>query len=215
MPLVTRQANTGNLFNQAIEPPDWLDGDLWSDTTANRVKVNVGGTATLIGREIWTVIETYEAALAEADHTFTFTGIDFDDDSKLVLNYDITGTLAFTLQLKINALVVGYFFDGSSFSGGTETQLHSNAGTDWPIGSVVGVNEETDGVAQIQLSKGGSLDRPTMVCHEAHTDGSRAFGGGINAAVTSITDIVLETSTSTWQAGSRATLYRVRRAAAT
>jgi len=50
MPLVTRQANQGNLFNQATEPPDWLDGDLWSDTTANIVKNNVGGTATDIGK---------------------------------------------------------------------------------------------------------------------------------------------------------------------
>ena len=50
MPLVTRQANQGNLFKQATEPPDWQDGDLWSDTTNNIVKVNVNGTATALGR---------------------------------------------------------------------------------------------------------------------------------------------------------------------
>ena len=49
MPLVTRRANQGNLFKQDTEPPDWLDGDLWSDTTNNLVKVNVSGTATVIG----------------------------------------------------------------------------------------------------------------------------------------------------------------------
>ena len=45
MPLVTRQANQGNLFKTATEPPDWLDGDLWSDTTANQLKLNNSGTA--------------------------------------------------------------------------------------------------------------------------------------------------------------------------
>ena len=49
MPLVTRQANQGNLFKQATEPPDWLNGDLWSDTTNDSLKLNVSGTATNVG----------------------------------------------------------------------------------------------------------------------------------------------------------------------
>jgi len=52
MPLVTRQANQGLIFKQALEPGNWLDGDLWSDTTANRVKFNNNGTAEDIGRAI-------------------------------------------------------------------------------------------------------------------------------------------------------------------
>ena len=52
MPLVTRQANQGNLFSQDVVPPNWLDGDLWSDTTANKLKLNNGGTAETIGRSI-------------------------------------------------------------------------------------------------------------------------------------------------------------------
>ena len=50
MPLVTRQANQGNLFKQATEPPDWLNGDLWSDTTDNILKLNNNGTAENVGR---------------------------------------------------------------------------------------------------------------------------------------------------------------------
>ena len=49
MPLVTRQANQGNLFKQATEPPDWLDGDLWSDTTNNIVNFNNEGNVEEIG----------------------------------------------------------------------------------------------------------------------------------------------------------------------
>ena len=52
MPLVTRQANQGNIFNTPTEPPDWLNGDLWSDTTDNLLKLNNGGTAELVGRSI-------------------------------------------------------------------------------------------------------------------------------------------------------------------
>jgi len=56
MPLVTRQANQGRFFVTATEPADWLDGDLWSDTTANLLKLNVGGTAVTIGRNIAEVV---------------------------------------------------------------------------------------------------------------------------------------------------------------
>ena len=45
MPLVTRQATQGNLFSQAIEPPNWLNGDMWVDTDNANVAVNRSGTA--------------------------------------------------------------------------------------------------------------------------------------------------------------------------
>ena len=45
MPLVTRNVQQANLFKLATEPTNWQDGDLWSDTTANLLKLNVGGTA--------------------------------------------------------------------------------------------------------------------------------------------------------------------------
>lgn len=46
MPLVTRQANTGNLIVQDTEPADPNDGDVWTDLGQNPpiVKVNDGGT---------------------------------------------------------------------------------------------------------------------------------------------------------------------------
>ena len=45
MPLVTRQSNQGILFKEATTP-NWSDGDVWSDTTSNTIKLNVSGTAT-------------------------------------------------------------------------------------------------------------------------------------------------------------------------
>ena len=52
MPLVTRQVNQGNLFKQDVEPTDWQDGDLWSDTTTNILKLNDSGTAVNVGKTI-------------------------------------------------------------------------------------------------------------------------------------------------------------------
>ena len=55
MPLVTRQSNQGNLFKEATTP-NWSDGDLWSDTTDNKLKLNVSGTSTEIGHSVMRVI---------------------------------------------------------------------------------------------------------------------------------------------------------------
>jgi len=52
MPLVTRQANQGNLFVSDEEPVTWNDGDLWSDTDDNTVFQNDGGSAVEIKRTI-------------------------------------------------------------------------------------------------------------------------------------------------------------------
>ncbi len=52
MPLVTRQANQGNLFVQADEPGTWSNGDLWVDTDTATLSVNNSGTAERIARFI-------------------------------------------------------------------------------------------------------------------------------------------------------------------
>jgi len=47
MPLVTRQANQGNIFKRDDEPPQWDDGDLWADSNASprSLFINNDGTA--------------------------------------------------------------------------------------------------------------------------------------------------------------------------
>jgi len=68
MPLVTRQADRGQVFNTPTEPPNWLDGDLWSDTTANILKLNDGGTAEDVGLDVdaihtWGALQTFGAGV--------------------------------------------------------------------------------------------------------------------------------------------------------
>lgn len=48
MPLVTRTAVSGNIYRQATEPPDWLNGDLWVNTSSGQLYVNISGTATAV-----------------------------------------------------------------------------------------------------------------------------------------------------------------------
>jgi len=44
MPLVTRFADRGSFFRQALVPPNWLNGDLWVDTDNSNLAVNRSGT---------------------------------------------------------------------------------------------------------------------------------------------------------------------------
>jgi len=48
MPLVTRQANQGRLFVETLVPNDILNGDLWSDLTANVLKRDNNGTIEVV-----------------------------------------------------------------------------------------------------------------------------------------------------------------------
>ena len=68
MPLVTRFSNQGQLFKEATTP-NWLDGDIWSDTTANNVKVNVGGVATDIGATSFSNSTTVSYSQTIGDYT--------------------------------------------------------------------------------------------------------------------------------------------------
>jgi len=57
MPLVTRQANQGNLFVTAEEPDGWNTGDIWVDTDTLQVSINNNGTAELFFRTISNIVE--------------------------------------------------------------------------------------------------------------------------------------------------------------
>jgi len=70
MPLVTRSGIRG-IFVEATEPSEWLDGDVWSDTTANIVKNNVGGTATDIGHAANEMQTLTNKTIAFGDNTLT------------------------------------------------------------------------------------------------------------------------------------------------
>lgn len=48
MPLVTRSNFNAQVFRQADEPSDWVNGDIWVDTDNGKAYTNNSGTAQAI-----------------------------------------------------------------------------------------------------------------------------------------------------------------------
>jgi len=84
LPLVTRQANQGNLYNQETEPIGWEDGDLWSQPSTDSLFLNVGGTATAIGGEVVSdqVIMPYSTTIG--DYTAPTAAVTSSDGGWLI-----------------------------------------------------------------------------------------------------------------------------------
>jgi 6-phosphogluconolactonase (cycloisomerase 2 family) len=87
MPLVTRFSNQGNLFKESTEP-NWTDGDLWSDTTDESLKINVNGTAENVGQttetHTFTTAETWNPETQTGFLTVTIDGTDLTGGSVVV-----------------------------------------------------------------------------------------------------------------------------------
>jgi len=190
-------------------PSPLLDNEI-----ANKAYVDAGGG----GGGVLSVIETYEASIAEGSHTFTFAGIDFDDDSELLLVYDLSATAAFSLLMRINGITaLSYFVDGRRITGGAETLIDLNSLGSGQLQSstiINGANSGATGRVKIGLIKAGTNDKPTW---SAEGSGSALAGGEVYSGLlfvnmASITSIRIFTSTSTWQIGTRMTLYRLARA---
>jgi len=89
MPLVTRTANQGVLHKQALEPSNAQDGDLWSDTTANLLKLDVSGTFQQVGKSSFSDSATTSYSITIGDYSQPNTAVmtttnsssaNFDDD---------------------------------------------------------------------------------------------------------------------------------------
>lgn len=189
-------------------------------TAAQALVVNSGATAPEWGTitQLWSVLGDYEATEAEASHNFSFTAVDFDDDSKLVLVIDMQATAQLALLLRINEQTgSSYHFDGSRITGGAETLIDGSADSSFTIGSTSVINSADRNIGiiiDIQLAKGGVNDYPLI--HSRGEFGNLAGTENVSGALivnsTNIVDIDILTSTSTWKVGTRATLYKVARA---
>jgi len=169
------------------------------------------------GAVLWTVLGDYEAAIAEGSHNFNFAAVDFDNDSKLVLV--ISGSVSaagVSILLRINTdVTANYFGDGFLITAGVEVILDRNALTTMDLSNTTlhsGVNEEFNINADIFLAKSGTFNRPTVGSMSASTRGLQEMAGRLLVVTASITDITVLTSSSTWQIGTRMTLYKVARA---
>lgn len=92
MPLVSRTSNQGNLYKQATEPAGWLDGDVWSDTTANTLKNNVNGTATAIGKSSFSDATTVSYSETIGDYTTPTGVVSSSDATSEILSLNVTAS---------------------------------------------------------------------------------------------------------------------------
>ena len=189
--------------------------------TANQVlSVNSGATAVEYAdvSTLWSVLGDYEATSAEASHNFNFTAVDFDDDSKLVLAIDGNATATFDLLGRINTIATSnYFTDALTVIAGSQVLIDTNTATAFtiiPTSLIISSQFNFSAIVEIQLSK-SSVDQNEPLCNtRSQGDAGVFYGRGRKTGVdeTSITDIEVRTSTSTWVIGTRITLYLVARA---
>lgn len=205
---IADENNTMTMANKTLTAPAL-------GTPASGIMTNVTQTP-----ELWTVIEDYEATIAESSHTFTINPvIDFDDDSMLVLVIDGAPTAALAMECRANGIsTANYMFDGSRFAAGAETIIGVDNQTEWDIASttqVGGADFQIIVIFQIAKAGASSLDRCNFKSDAYRVGFYEHVGGGLNVgSQTDFDEILVQTSTSTWAIGTRMTLYRVRRAAA-
>jgi len=169
---------------------------------------------TLISQIKWDLIETYEAAVAESSHVFSFAAIDFDADSFLVITIDGVATATFILQMRFNTIATAnYDTHGSSIIGVVQTFINSVNQTSFELMSSADViaNRLINGMSKIFLEKGSTgLNWPSCI-NDYGSSPAIHSQGLLTTDTASLTDIEILTSTSTWKIGTRITLYRVNR----
>jgi len=168
------------------------------------------------GTGLWTVLEDYEASIAESTHTFTFSAVSFDDDSMLVMVIDMSPTATLALQLQMNSnTTANYFFGGYRILGGVQTLVSTPTQTSIELtnSAISTINANVFGIINFGVGKASTAPRP-LVTYKflAGTTSVQDMVGSLVASDNEINEIIVKTSTSTWRIGTRMTLYKVARA---
>jgi len=166
----------------------------------------------------WSQIADYEATVAEGSHTLSFTAVDFDDDSMIVLVIDGSATAALGIRMTINNLSAAntYKADGRVIGAGVES-ITQFSGTFFNLAEAGGGDVSADAtfnsITRITLNKSGTNDF-AQIDYSMYTDVEEeavVVGGVLKSAISSISSLEIVTSTSTWKIGTRFTVYKVSR----
>ena len=159
----------------------------------------------------WETVENHVATGTESTYTFDIDEAT-DDNSMLVLVYDLGATASFALQMEVND-VTNYNSDGSLINAGSQTIINSSGDAEIEIASttiIAAGNSTACGTVQIFTPDAGTT-RPLVLSQATgqNTSAIEFVSSLVVGSATSITKIVVQTSTSTWLANSKFTLYRV------
>jgi len=165
------------------------------------------------------LLDNYEATSAESSHTFTpSSALEFDTYSQIIVVIDGLTTASLALELIVNGqrgannyLSVGKRFvwtptetliveNSTQYTLATTTCLPS-AGSSFNVVVSMTCNDTTTGTNRIHIDT------------NANCGAINEIKGGINQSVvyTEITEIIVETSTSTWRIGTRMSVYGIKR----
>ena len=115
-PLVQRLSLQGNFFIEDTEPPNWLDGDLWADTSESPpiLNLNDNGTAVAVG-----VVELDTTGLTQTERRAESNSIALKSDIGPPTSFTTVSSKAITVA-KDDSLVVlvGYATYGTDRAAG-------------------------------------------------------------------------------------------------
>ncbi len=179
---------------------------------------NVGNYKPSASGGVWEVIENYKQVSTGSSKAFSFSEIDHDNYSMLVLVFDLGTSASLALQLQFNTLTTAsYQWTGYTNLNATEATVTANGDTSIEIAStalIISANDSVKGVVKIFLNKAGTKQRIGCLSEVTNSalDGYQKIQGSNNGdSVSGISEVLIKTSTSTWKADSRFTLYKVKR----
>jgi len=171
--------------------------------------------------QLWKVIESFEFLDSlQSSKTFNFPAVDFDSDSMLVLEIDMSTVSSTALFLTVNGITSGvYFQDGSVITTfpTAETIIDINSATSFIVSnSVVQGGRASSHIFYFQLNKAGTSQ---FVSTQINSNSMTALAGGksykttgkINQNISSISSLKVDIGGTNFIVGSRMTLYKVSR----
>ncbi len=158
-------------------------------------------------------VANYKASGTDADETFTFIPI-FDPEkySRIIIQMEGTATAALDILMQINSLTTNtYFEEGLSMTAGTVAGVNRNAQAQQIIHTAGGANAFS---IELQIGVHETTDTSIFGNAQSHNlEGEIAYRRSFynSTATATITTIKIYTSTSTWIAGTRITIWFQRR----
>jgi len=169
------------------------------------------------GGGAWSVIGNYTATATDTSKTFSSLAVDFDDYSEVCVVCDMANTANSDVQIQINGVTSSsYFTDGWQVKDGTDTIIDRNSQSSMLImPTALGQNNEWTCINHIQLSDVGHDQYPNMNTFgrgEGLNGGSYMVTSALRTTESNIDSVKIESASSTFQVGSRITVYKVARA---
>ncbi len=154
----------------------------------------------------------YEAASTEATKTLTKT-LTNDKYSEIIIIMDGEASATFALQLVVNSVEgTSNYSRGFSYTGSAVASVISDGASQLQIYSAIGGAYQFAAEIHLYLNDINIKDiLGQSTCHEGQAIKTEQYGLAVQTTATSITSIEMKTSTSTWKAGTKISIYGVLR----